>query len=151
MIFTSKRPEDFDPEPWRHPESEGRSPFNVHDRWVYVPRPHFQPTRDPEPWHQSWPGLRCSSAPQEGWGWEPRPEFTTPSNPILIEVRSAASSLWDSSPTTEAELWLNAIDDTNHPSGIRAFAQGDRDFVLACTPEQIEHARKVLTRLVVLS
>lgn len=66
----------------------------------------------------------------------PRPEFNTPVNPILSGLREDVENSEDFTHDTvsHAEFWLSILEDQE------AFS----------TPEQIEHARKVLARLTAL-
>lgn len=91
--------------------------------------------RDPAPWLTKG-GLRFAH-PVEGSGeWDFRPEFNTPVNPILSGLREDVEGSEDFSHNTvsHAEFWLSILEDQE------AFS----------TPEHIDHARKVLARLVVL-
>ena len=143
MIFKSQQV-TFDLEPWqcynivtrnggktferaeflRHAEEhEG----DVH----YEPRPEFEPTRDPEPWVT--PGTfdapgdtRHADRRTGNTRWAPRREqFDTPVNRVLVYFREKRRDVYD---------FLFDLDSR--------WADG-------YTFDEIEHARKVLTRLAV--
>ena len=131
MIFKSKTV-NLDPEPWVTPYGRTSSePVNGGD---YQPRPEFEPTRDPAPWTTD--ALGNSRAAEGGWGkrWSPRREqFDTPVNRIMVEFREG----WSHDPTYGAANWLISLDDPTW----------DVRSVFDATPAEIDHARRVLTRL----
>jgi hypothetical protein len=131
MIFKSRQV-NLDPLPWITDD------FGV--RWSgapdempglsghYDPRPEFEPTRDPKPYvrevgHTPENYWRVAE-PRKGYYWNPRREqFDTPVNPILAVMRLTGEP---------ASFYLYAI---------------ERGLLDAFTREQIDHAKKVLTRL----
>jgi hypothetical protein len=117
--------------PTHHPRYADCSPSCKFD-----PRPEFNATRDPLPVrniHSKRPGDRKAA----GWPlgavheWAPRPEFDNPVNPILVQLRGehaiAGYGLADRARSMLSDL--------------------DRDWRADFTAEQIDHARRVLTRL----
>lgn len=149
MIFKSHQI-NLDPEPYRC-ASSGRRDGRVHgdpecDDCTLDPRPEFEPTRDPHPWLITGDGLteaddyRIASLDWTSfWDWDtqeghyrPRRErFDTPVNPILVDCRSYWAHHGDKLTAWHAMEYLN----------ICAIEKMD------ATPEQIDHARRVLTRL----
>lgn len=135
MTIYKSRQVNLDPEPYVDPATGERfdrlfvklngTPITTHD-----PRPEFEPTRDPEPWcvPSGWQGERearfSSYADAAEYGrveWTPRREqFDTPINRVLVDARAIG---WRD-PNT-----LDQYPDT------------------AWSADEIEHARKVLTRL----
>lgn len=97
-------------------------------------------SHDPEPWQQPWPGLRRSNVPEkrfgdtaaDAWAWNPRAVFDH-HNPILVLTR---------------RVWPGPLSDG--AEGIL----GWRDGVSTgpnYTPEHIDHARRVLSKLAALT
>ena len=132
----------LDPEPYteapgvRHPAyaSEG---MPIMHGLVYDPRPEFEPTRDPEPYlfqgHRyradQVEGIRRNNSQRDVPAkitWAPRREqFDTPANRVLVLFRR----------------------DADH-NGIDSALEYDWPTnSVASSPAEIEHARKVLTRL----
>ena len=109
-----------------------------------APRPEFEPTRDPFPYVASLAGIdnRFSVAGVKylpfvanypELRWAPRREqFDTPINPILVEFRRDCES--DIDGWTISEIAAHWCQSENVGDGY-------------ATPEQIDHAHRVLTRL----
>lgn len=76
------------------------------------------------------------------------PARATPSNPILVELRFCVTELWEPEwlPESAAE-WIELLDEDPEARSAQNWGPKAGTF----TPEQIEHARKVLARLAVLS
>jgi len=137
-IFTSRTAESYDPEPWKAPDDSRWSGRAITDG-VYDPRPEFEPTHDPEPWATHGENNKWRSTTEEAHRILSDPAFYRPRfhtewaprdrnrNRILIDVRaylSAGNDIrgWDMDVLPIA--WRDA------------------------TPAEVDHARKVLTRLV---
>jgi hypothetical protein len=132
-----------DPEPWHHPDSAtGRSPFNVHDRWVFAPRVEMIPSRDPLPYCEAgFSNMRLrtpkDARPAASYAvFAPRREFARPEhvNPILNafrQMRPARVSLADHAVAFLASLEHMGI-------------------AMRLSRQDIADARKVLERLAVL-
>lgn len=148
MIFKSKQV-NTDPEPWVAPNGKrgATNPILLPNGNIVMgefdPRPEFNVTRDPEPCRNedSAERLTAQEAEQDrATGWEvtfdPRPEFDHPVNRILAGVREDVNNSADLNHDTKAtaEFWLSFSDDW------------DKDGLNA-TPDEIAHARRVLTRL----
>ena len=106
---------------------------------------------DPEPWaysSQSKPGLGPFGTPDRAATrfdgamlWFPRPEFAVLDNPILAQLRGE-HAIWKANQT-ERSLKHHVL-----TWRARSFLSDlDRDWKADFTPEQIDHARRVLTRL----
>ena len=99
---------------------------------LWDPRPEFAPTRDKRPWKltsgwREFPTLEAGTRRGYLPVWMPdREQFDTPVNPILVAFRAGTLDvdwfLYEYNHDTDSWVW-------------------DR------TPEQIDHARRVLTRL----
>jgi hypothetical protein len=137
----------FDPEPYV--DATGRRYAHPSEFAVGTldPRPEFIPSRDPEPWvdpdfyGSPYRIARVFSGTTPGvWRWSPRPEYARPEpNPILVDFR--ANETRQATGTAKlARLWLSVLSDGRDWER----HTGNR----ATSPTQIEHARKVLTRLV---
>ena len=149
MIFKSQQV-NLDPEPWvgirplRHrvaapPKRE------TYDTYHFDPRPELAPTRDPFPYAYVHPNGNLGARMQDPdgltdkeWEWAPRREqFDTPVNRVLVTFRSAvrlaarAHGERGLEYAVEEYLWL--IEQSGY----------DKYY----TPDEIDHARKVLTRL----
>lgn len=161
MIFKSRQV-NLDPEPWVCEFGCGHSTDTGDGR--YQPRPEYEPTRDPKPWEadvikrgsfpyqytpRRWRGAAkdwddaCEKAEAANPGYDviqcgylPRREqFDTPVNPILVAFR--ADLLPDSLATADAAMdWLTDLSTLD-------WSRLNFD----PTPEQIDHARRVLARL----
>ena len=142
MIFKSRQV-NLDPEP-NVDDTTGRRVRSGHialPGCTFDPRPEFEPTRDPKPWEDggsfSWdsPGPLEREERAEDCAvprWAPRRElFDTPVNPILVQLRGELQFVG----TGTAERARSFLSDL------------DRDWKADFTPEQIDHARRVLTRL----
>lgn len=142
-IFKSRQV-NTDPRPYRNEDSAERLTAQEAEQdretgWEVTrdPRPEFNVTRDPEPWRE--PG-RHGGRYAEKFGnddiFDPRPEFDHPVNRILAGVRDdmAGSTDLNGDAKATAEYWLSFSDDW------------DKDGLTA-TPDEIDHARRVLTRL----
>lgn len=91
----------------------------------YEPRPEFEPTRDPYPM-QGKDGGRYRYVPGRSGSWAPRrAQYDTPINRVLARFRHAS----------EPEFILRYL--PAYLIGLEQWA----------TPEEIEHARRVLSRL----
>ena len=127
MIFKSQQV-NFDPLPWVNPNDGARRAHQV--KWisgpdVFDPRPGFESTRDPHPWLGLSAGRMTRYSHNDDQDprieWAPRREqFDTPVNRVLVDARKIG---WRDPKTL------------------------DEFFDTSWTPEEIEHARKVLTRL----
>ncbi len=142
MIFKSKQV-NLDKRPWsilgveaiEFRQTEEERAENLHFPGVYDPRPEFEPTRDPLP-HACqkcsgrWPV--ATDDPRHGPSvWAPRREqFDTPVNRLLAFFRGYY----------EARMIPLA-------RAARAAAESVDEMFGDYTPDEIEHARKVLTRL----
>lgn len=134
MIFKSKQV-NTDPEPYvangnRYPVERHRA-FGVAK---FDPRPEFNVTRDQAPWRE--PG-RHGGRYAEKFGnddiWNPRPEFDHPVNRILVEFRQGRFASLDwflHEYCHDTDFWVWDGTDAENP-----------------TPDEIDHARRVLTRL----
>lgn len=141
-MFISQRP-NLDPTPWENmgghrvgPKAAAVMHLPI-PGWTKNPRPEFEPTRDPEPWRSKNHVIRYTQAQHDSMlysevlRWAPRREqFDTPVNPILVAFRADDSF---------AQTWLDDLD----------LGSGDAFWCLP-TPTEIDHARKVLTRLAAL-
>ncbi|UXO93891.1 hypothetical protein Pan2_72 [Pseudanabaena phage Pan2] len=147
MIFKSRQV-NLDPEPWVAHDPDG-VPTRLATRdsahtaaWVWgiewAPRPEFEPTRDEYPWLNPTTNYRHRSAWLAGENvavWAPRREqFDTPVNRVLVEFRQG----WAHDPTYGAANWLESLDDPAWPV----------ESVRNAAPDEIDHARKVLLRLI---
>lgn len=144
-IFKSKQV-NTDPHPYM--EADG-SRFLTPEAYYtgnprkFDPRPEFNVTRDKRPWDASrsrpssfgqireWRRF-ASRAEGEGWGqiveFDPRPECDHPVNRILVAFREDVKQLGESLLAT-AEWYLLDLPQSGN------------------TPDEIDHARRVLTRL----
>lgn len=90
---------------------------------------------DPEPWKDDFGGryASISDVPDRYSAiFDPRPGYRAPQNPILVALREGTE--WDDLPMrTRVRDQLDVL--LNEP------------YMFDATPAQIEHARKVLTRL----
>lgn len=149
MIFKSRQV-NLDPGPWVDPTGK-RWPRRALTDEVFDPRPEFEPTRDPEPytvrgdrnqWRESLSeGQRILGDPiyhpRFKVEWSPRREqFDTPVNPILVCLRSVAGDGF------RRDDLLNLLFEVNHPTHVLTGY-----VVKNASSEQIDHARRVLTRL----
>lgn len=142
-IFTSRTPESYDPYPYRNTADGSRWPDNGGDPILlpHDPRPEFEPTRDPEPWathgeNNSWRstteeahrilGDPAFYHPRFHTEWAPRDRNR---NRILIELRALGANLAGLTDTTVA------------------YTIAAMQMYVEATPAEVEHARKVLTRL----
>lgn len=133
MIFKSRQINN-DPQPWACHTHLGRWAGQCdHAGSIHSPRPEFDVTRDPEPWiiDTGYLVIRSAFEPREDdplvvyAEWSPRrDQFDTPVNLILVEFRASQHS---------AQWWLATL--AHEPESYR------------WTPAQIDHARRVLTRL----
>lgn len=155
MTIFKSRQVNLDPKPYellgvRYESENGVNAHAASQPRRFDPRPEFEPTRDPEPWIEAIPlmygGHDLTRYPRRGdsryeWRWAPRREqFDTPVNPILAEFRAGwPEDRLDDDDTLGDYAW-RWFDSISQPEA--------RDYY---TPEQIEHARKVLTRLAALT
>lgn len=168
-IYASQRPNN-DPEPRVNLDENGNEkPGTRHGRYadcsalcVERPRPKFDHTRDPEPWHvtltsakghngrwREWRGaaddwddaLAHAEAANPGWnahtgGYLPRHEqFDVPVNRVLVEFRADRVNPQGDGMDDPREL-LDAMD------------QPEFSIFNDFTPEELDHARRVLTKIV---
>lgn len=144
MTIFKSRQVNLDPEPWVDAETGKR--LDVGDTLTAIledretidsPRPEFEPTRDSEPWVNTF-GNRVRSPGRTDDGefiWAPRREqFDTPVNRVLVDFRAQ----WDTCVTARerrdvAFAWKRDTGTGWNPLG--------------ATPDEIDHARRVLTRL----
>lgn len=151
MTIFKSRQVNLDPEPWRVDFVDGtseRNPTMTPPATIFDPRPEFEPTRDSEPWldpitkgdgerEVRWATVDQS---QRSWyEWAPRREqFDTPVNPILAAFRAQDID------TADDFLW-----EVNRLDGLRLEAQAAQRYYHGprWTPAEIDHARRVLTRL----
>jgi len=138
-IFKSQQV-NLDPEPWIHPDSYNRYAEASPEDFLRSPRPEFEPTRDPHPYasalgaRYAYPGTLGS----ERLVWAPRREqFDTPVNPLLAEFRLLWAGQTDMQDMA-AEMVYNLTD-----HDYLWEMQRDTDY----TPDQVNHAVKVLERL----
>ena len=125
MTIFKSRQVNLDPEPYF--DGTFRSAYPT--LCEYDPRPEFEPTRDPYPWLYSYGDRSASNSSSGSARWVPRREqFDTPVNRVLEAFRAddAGEAL-----AQTAIGWLNGG------------SMGDG----YATPDEIDHARKVLTRL----
>ena len=147
MIFKSKQV-NTDQKPYRDGmtgrrfASIAQADAEIHDisELEFDHRPEFNVTRDPEPYRNedSAERLTAQEAEQDrATGWEvtfdPRPEYDHPVNRVLVAFRQGrfASLDWflhEYCHDTDSWVWDGT--DAENP-----------------TPEEIDHARRVLTRL----
>jgi hypothetical protein len=129
IIFKSHQV-NLDKEPWESINHGGRGATAlVYDDMKYRPRPEFEPTRDPEPYARDdgWRERAGAAHLQgRGYGWAPRREqFDTPVNRVLVAFREEGGT---------AQHWLD------HSLTYEVWGED-------ATPNEIEHALKVLRRL----
>lgn len=106
-----------------------------------------QPNRDPLPWvdREDGPGNEIRQAWPDGWTeYEPRPEFDhkqhNEPNPILVEFRDVAGTHF---PFAEdLAWWLKCLEDPTFDYTANGYRW---------TLEQVDHARRVLSRLAKLA
>jgi hypothetical protein len=101
---------------------------------------------DPEPWVNPATGKRKRYSIWEGFIYDPRAEYVVPVNGLLAYVRQVGRSWESTAELAHSMLVTIRIHD--------AALKRDRDSWIArlgYTPDEIEHARRVLTRLVALS
>jgi len=152
-IFISQRPNN-DPAPYvvtltkrtpfSNPMSTGSmDEFVREESRVRDPRPEFDHTRDPEPVVDSRTGIRhvggnCYFGERPTCQWAPRHEqFDVPVNRVLAAYREYVGNFGDDD-RSEAERRLEELS-TLDWSSIPAFEP---------TPEELDHARRVLAKLV---
>lgn len=127
----------YDKEPWENVNGIRSAIRGSAYGWTFDPRPSCIPSPDPLSWIRPWdyvnPVERKSVRvftfqmfKPRRWGeFEPDPNFTrTETNPILSAFRESGAS--------DIQEWLD--------SDLEWLAAG-------CTPEQVESARRVLTKL----
>lgn len=162
MIYKSRQV-NLDPEPWVHyaydgfsherrasPEPLGEIEGGVAD---LKPRPEFEPTRDPFPWLDPEEGQRYSLDQEsnlftheegdydlDAWPfvqWAPRREqFDAPVNRVLVDFRKHWEPLAPAPGPREAQIYLEVTD-----------LDGGKKQPLYWSTKEIDHARRVLTRL----
>lgn len=154
MTIFKSRQVNTDPAPWRNPNDGERRSHGV--KWVsgpdvLDPRPEFNVTRDPRPWDASrsrpsslgqireWRRF-ASHAEAERWGqvveFDPRPEFAHPVNRILVALRK-----WE----IPAELAIQTLN--GYSLAYDHIDDWCDEWEFLVTPDEIDHARRVLTRL----
>jgi hypothetical protein len=154
MAIFKSRQVNLDPEPYfiqekgKYYSKEALLADESEVMWniaILQPRPEFEPTRDPYPWacqalHDKGSCGRRAAQPYQldrvGRAWAPRREqFDTPVNPILVTFR-----------------WAVTISARTAPSLAREWIENPYyQHSLTVSPDQIEHARKVMTRLASLA
>lgn len=148
----------FDPEPWlnRAGEHDSLQPGEKRPNgWVYLPRVECIPSRDPFAWEvvrKDGSAYRVTAplgSYMRHWNtaevrFAPRPEYARPEpNPILVAARNdRMGKAYRTSAV--AQWWLDAIG--QHRQGVPFSILTDQ-ILNRATPAQIDHARKVLTRL----
>lgn len=148
MIFKSRQV-NLDPAPYVWPSgvrsmfTEGLGSDGLHHVLTYRPRSEFEPTRDPAPWWNPAEVIQTgnyarSSEQLPGYNYAPRREqFDTPVNRLLLEFR---------------RLWAGEVDIVEQAAEM-AHNLGEHDYLWELqedtdyTPDEVEHARRVLTRL----
>lgn len=137
-MFLSQRPNN-DPQQWQHRVTGKRFP-DPYEAGTEAglcddnPRPEFTQTRDPLPWIDA-RGIRWADSRVTNVTWSPRhEEFDTPVNRVLAAFRS---HYWSFRPEN-AEAWLK---DMNEGDGYGF------DATLSATDAEVEHARRVLSKL----
>lgn len=132
-MFVSQIP-NSDPEPYYVEDDYGHRIhvdgwFALDDTATFDPRPEFDHTRDPEPW--AFQGVRASVRPSGDWRWAPRREqFDVPVNRVLEAFRGI-----EADEPGSAAYYLDSMRQ-NAPLFHRDF-----------TTEEIDHARRVLSKL----
>lgn len=123
------------------------SPLDNHSP-VGVQRPEFEPTRDPKPWKNVYNGRRLPNTEslarlwrngkgnRTHWVWAPRREqFDTPLNRVLVDMRGYRS---ERLTMKNPKGWARVLS---------AFEVAAQDNPWQATPDEIDHARRVLVRL----
>lgn len=156
LVIFKSRQVNLDPDPYVIANTELRVSSPSATAYIvshFDPRPEFEPTRDPAPWRFVYDEpMRAATAERDrrGWHndgqtveWAPRREqFDTPVNPILVEFRASWGSVAYDGPRDQIASWLAALKGTERTIKRRGYSLGSDP-----TPEQIDHARKVLNRL----
>lgn len=147
----------FDPESWVTEDGKRQAtsevPYRLGGRTYadYAPRPEFIPSRDPEPWvdpdfyGSPYRIARVFSGTTPGvWRWSPRPEYARPEpNPILVAIRRAYSGgVNGATAASSVAEWVSGEMVDGDPESLIFYPE------VKCDPAYIEHARKVLARLV---
>lgn len=127
----------------RLPQPGGAATYTLH------PRVECIPSRDYEPWLNPRNGDRAHIR-RDGWTWAPRPEYARPPvNRILAAFREyRAIAVWDRTSDTAMD-WRDY--DKAAP---RLEAKSFRLYWGVrknATPAEVDHARKVFTRLAALA
>lgn len=148
--FLSRRP-NLDPEPWlgvgRIGNGKRRAEYAL--GYEHRPRPEFEPTRDPAPWamlqvepiYGTSPEIVMRDATAESMSpdenrdewieWRPRREqYDTPVNRVLADIRAIVAHY---NPPNRLGIYWGWLHDPEVDE--------------ADTPDEIDHARRVLTRL----
>lgn len=107
---------------------------------MFSSRPPFND--DPEPWLDYWERSATQGAP--GDVFAPRPEFDrpqhNPTNPILEAFRDHVATQW---------VYLPEV--STYAEDVETFDGLRDDSFIGTTPDQIDHARRVLARLASLT
>jgi hypothetical protein len=133
----------FDKEPWVIRGTRVRTAIEHFDgkETDYLPRPECIPSPDPLPWQNDFDNTRLPRYPESSdinWFFVPRPWGTFTPDPEFVrsEVNPILSQFRDRRKKYPSESILNA--------GAIRLAIGH---ITNATPEQVESARKVLSRL----
>lgn len=111
---------------------------------VFAPRVECIPSRDPRPWHgMTGHGHWYRSAHRvQGQTFDPRPEYARPPvNRVLAQLRENA--VLNETPVEDVDIWSALEDTAGDPESAAAYC--------GVTVAEIDHARKVLTRLAALA
>jgi hypothetical protein len=154
MQFRSQTDEQlaakWDPYPWLDKQTKSRYSYpgariSSNKPWTFAPRVECIPSRDPLPYvDNELPSLRLPVGNLGMSHFDPRPEYARPPvNRVLVEVRGALAN-----PPTERKLYRSSV----IALYLRWLSQVDYDNAAddPATSDEIEHARKVLTRLAAL-
>lgn len=109
---------------------------------------------DPKPWvhrgtklrtdkPQEWGHLMAGPNDGRAWKHDPRPEFDVQDNPIL----AAFEGHYHEVRAENAEAWLADMDERDGYGWDAVRGTVASDDGTPATPDQIEHARRVLTRI----
>lgn len=136
MTIFKSRQVNTDPQPFVN-EGGVRWSVRVNQHLRFDPRPEFDVTRDPRPWEGVSVGRSRRYEHNDDNDpriyWMPRRDhYDTPVNPILVEFREALM------PYTRTRLWWHAEQELDRVN---------RGMWPEATLAQIDHARRVLTRL----
>lgn len=150
MTIFKSRQVNLDPAPWRAIKGGVRTSGSMVEGLTRIgvevvldPRPEFEPTRDPEPYLIL--GER-SATPADFALFAPRREqFDTPVNPILVAMRDDYQQYVGTPGAVDRVFWESWLERLPRVKSHGVIASAHGGFV--ATAEQIDHARRVLTRL----